>query len=285
MLTMVVLAAGMGSRFGGPKQLVPVGPSGESILDYNVHDALAGGFERVVIVTRPELADRVAALIERGPALGGADVVVTLQHVPAGRTKPWGTAEAVAAAAPHVDGAFAIANADDLYGAASFAALASHLAEHPQGGGAVGFRLGETVPAQGSVSRAVLATSAGIIRDLVEVHGIHRVGDGFAPATVDAVGRLGADTPVSMNLWGLPLEAMDRLNEAAAAFIALPESQRRGEVLLPDVVRSMVAAGLAIRVLETTDRWAGLTNPEDLAGVAAHAAATWPSPLWPTSSP
>ena len=271
-LTMVVLAAGMGSRFGGPKQLVPIGPAGECILDYNAHDAAQAGFDRIVVVTRPELEVEVAEVVERGVGRI-ADVRVVLQRIPAGRTKPLGTTDAVATAAAEVDGPFGVANADDLYGPRSFAVLRDHLGSQADVGANVGFRLGDTVPAVGSVSRALLQASAdGLVTEVAELHGIHRTPDGWDPA------GLTADTLVSMNLWGFPAATMADLTEARDRFAA---SGDPGEVFLPTEANALIAAGrLRVALLSTTETWAGLTNPDDITPVQAYAAARGDSPLW-----
>lgn len=271
----VVLAAGMGERFGGPKQLVAVGPAGECILAYNVHDLLAAGFARVAVVTRRELAGQVRAVLE--PA--GAAVTVVFQDVPPGRRKPWGTGEAVVAGARGVAGsaAVAVANADDLYGLASFAALHGQLCRDPVRATVVTFALGDSVPPAGPVSRAVLQVRDGRVRAIEEQHGIRRDGSGgFLP------GRLSAGTPVSMNLWGLPATVVETLEAWVRASV---DGVRRtapvdGEVLLPDGLRDQLRAGLEIVAVPSGSRWAGLTNPGDLQEVRAHAATHWESPLW-----
>lgn len=264
--TIVILAAGIGSRFGGPKQLVPVGPGGESILDYNIHDAVSAGFGRVVVVTRVELESEVEVVVNR--SAGGARAAVRLQRVPAGRSKPYGTADAVLAAARDVSGAFGVANADDLYGTGSFEALRRHLDDEPSSGAIVGFRLADTVPAEGSVSRALLAHDGNRISRVVEVHGIHRQAGGWQPAEVDGFGRLSDDALVSMNLLGLPAWVMDEIRGAVDAFIAAGAD---GEIYLPELVGGLVATGrLPVALLRSDEAWAGMTNPEDLELVRNH---------------
>lgn len=280
---MVVLAAGMGSRFGGPKQLVPVGPAGETILDYNAHDALAAGFDQLVVVTRAELEDDVHAVINGGAALR-APIHVVLQDVPVGRIKPLGTADAAASASKLVDGPFGVANADDLYGPGAFATLARSLRTSTSGtkyseGAVVGFPLETTVPSEGSVSRAVLRVDpAGMLTDLVEVHGVARTPAGWTPKSVPGIGPLSGSEHVSMNLWGLPHWVMDALALAVDEFDA-QDSDR--EIYLPEVLRDLVITGrLTVRMLRTEEPWAGMTNPEDIELVRQHASQRWPSPLW-----
>jgi len=264
--TMVILAAGMGSRFGGPKQLLPVGPNGETILDYNAHDAVAAGFGRIVIVTRAELHAEVSALVERGVGRV-AEAVVVLQHVPPGRTKPLGTCDAVLAAGPHVDGVFGVANADDLYGAGAFAAVGAAVSD--DGAAVLGLPLSSTVPREGAVSRAVLEVGADDrVLAIREVAGI----------TASSLASRADDAFVSMNLWGFPSSALDDLAEVARRFVPVDAT---AELFLPDVVGDLVGAGrLRVRLVPSPDPWTGMTNPGDVEAVRADACRRWPSPLW-----
>jgi len=284
-LTLILMAAGMGSRFGGPKQLTPVGPNGESILDYNAHDAAAADFDRVVVITRAELLDQVTERVDRGVGKVVPTEIV-LQQVPEGRSKPLGTAEAVSLAAPFVDGPFGVANSDDLYGAAAFRLLGDHLRDithrdDPDAPGAVvAYRLADTVPeGTGPVTRGVLSSRDGEHLDvIVEVHGVERAGDGWRPQEVEGIGRITGGEPVSANLWGLPAWAMDPMQEAVDDFV---ESGAEGEVYLPEVVGALVASGrLTVKLLPTPEPWCGMTNLEDLPLVREQAAARWRSPLW-----
>lgn len=275
-ISIVVLAAGMGSRFGGPKQLVPIGPSGESILDYNVFDAVEAGFDRVVVVTRPELQPQVEEVVERATQ-GRAETAITLQRIPEGRSKPYGTADAVLSAAPHIDGPFGVANADDLYGSGSFSAVVDALRADDTSAGIVGFALDETVPIEGKVSRGLLKHDGQLIERVVETHGIHRVEGGWAPAEADGFGPLTGETLASMNLLGLPHRVFVELQEAVDQFVA---DGAEGEVYLPEVVGAMLERGeLQVKLLRTDERWAGMTNPEDLEVVKAYARKRKTSPL------
>jgi dTDP-glucose pyrophosphorylase len=274
--TLIVLAGGMGSRFGGPKQLVPVGPGGESILEYNVHNAVAAGFKRVVVVTRAELVERVKATA--GRASGDADFAITLQHVPEGREKPYGTAEAVWTAAEHVDDAFCVANADDLYGPAAFQSLFAHASQNDVDGAIVGFRLSDTVPADGTVTRGLLRHDDGEVKAIMEIRGIGRDGDGWLPKSVDGIGALTGRELISTQLLSLPSRVMARIGEAVDEFVS---SGDEGEVLLPEVIGSLLASGeLRVRLLGGGDEWAGMTNPEDLETVRGYVRQRWPAPLF-----
>jgi dTDP-glucose pyrophosphorylase len=274
--TLIVLAAGMGSRFGGPKQLVPVGPGGESILEYNVHNAVAAGFRRVVVVTRDELVDQVQATA--GRAAGDAEFAITLQRVPEGRTKPYGTAEAVSTAAAHVDDAFAVANADDLYGPSAFASLYAHASTNNTDGAIVGFRLSDTVPAEGAVTRGLLLHEGGEVKAIVETRGITRDGTGWLPKAVDGIGPLTGSELISTQLLSLPSRVMPLIQKTVDAFVGSGDD---GEVLLPDVIGSLLEQGdLRVLLLGGGDEWAGMTNPEDLETVREYVRQRWPSPLF-----
>ncbi|MGI8791927.1 MAG: nucleotidyltransferase family protein [Acidimicrobiales bacterium] len=275
-VTVVLLAAGMGRRFGGPKQLVPVGPAGESILDYNAFDAVTAGCDRLVVVTRPELEAEVRNVLDRSVG-ERAEIAVALQRIAPGRAKPYGTAEAVVVAAPHIDGPFGVANADDLYGPGSFAALVDHLQGVPSAAAVVGFALRDTVPSSGSVTRAFLDHRDGLVRRMRETHGIERVRDGWHPAEVAGIGAVAGDELVSMNLLGLPYRVLGVLRAAVEAFV---ESGAEGEVYLPEVVDDLLQQGaLEMRLLSTIETWVGMTNPEDLDLVEEHARARTTSPL------
>jgi dTDP-glucose pyrophosphorylase len=274
--TLIVLAAGMGSRFGGPKQLVPVGPGDESILEYNVHNAVAAGFRRVVVVTRAELVEAVKATA--GRAAGDAEFAITLQRVAEGRTKPYGTAEAVWTAASYVDDAFCVANADDLYGPAAFKSLYAHASQNDADGAIVGFRLSDTVPADGAVTRGLLVHDADEVKAIRETRGISRAGDLWLPETVEGFGALTGNEKISTQLLSLPSRVMVRIGGLVESFIA---SGDPGELLLPDVIGGLLENGeLRVLLLGGGDEWAGMTNPEDLATVREYIRQRWPSPLF-----
>jgi NDP-sugar pyrophosphorylase family protein len=293
--TLVVLAAGMGSRFGGPKQLEPVGPGGATLMDYAVYDAVRCGFRKVVFVIRPELATtftaavlpRFAGRIAVGLALQTAALPPGFQR-PAGRTKPWGTAHAVLAAAGVVREPFAVVNADDFYGAAAYATIAAFLGEPRDGGppayALAGFPLARTVSAAGSVNRAVCGVSAdGWLTSVTEVLNI--VADpagGFRGEDHGAVRRYGGTEPVSMNLWAFTPDVFPQLEAGFASFLSDPDGLERREYLIPTLMQQLVARGAArVRVLPTDSPWTGITHPADRAVVEARLAALVAAGVYP----
>ncbi|HWO89356.1 MAG TPA: NTP transferase domain-containing protein [Gemmatimonadales bacterium] len=279
-LSLVVLAAGLGTRFGGLKQLEPVGPRGETLLDYTVHDAMRAGFKRVVFVIRQGMVRDFHPFASR--FRGPLEIKLAFQHLedaPPGvniraRRAPWGTAHAVLAAAPHVSGTFAVVNADDFYGHEAFREAAAFLQRRPGGRvtwGLVGYPLDETLSASGPVNRAVCRVDAdGWLLDLVE----RRV-DGSDAGRGDVV---------SMNFWCFTQDLFTLLREGFDEFA--PRAGPEHEYLLPNAVRQALQAGLArVKVLRADSRWLGLTHPSDVAGVSAalrNLAGTgaYPDPLW-----
>jgi hypothetical protein len=296
-LTLVVLAAGMGSRYGGLKQIDPMGPTGETVLDYTVHDAVRAGFGRVLFVIRRNFeAAFKAAMGERFAAKAKVDYAFQELNmlpdgcaVPEGREKPWGTGHAVWCARGGLDGPFAVVNADDFYGADSLRRLADFL-RASSGGSAddaetptyamVGFPLGNTLSENGAVSRGVCTIGAnGFLADIEE----HR---GILASDVGMGRRYDVTTPVSMNCWGFDARTFVPLLDAAwRDFAAAHGREPKAEFYLPTALNAMVRAGTArVRVLPTTDNWFGVTYREDkprvqaaLAGLVA--AGVYPSPL------
>ena len=243
----VVLAAGLGTRFGGIKQLAAVGPNGEAIMDVLLSRAAASGFEDAVVVIRPEIERAVTAhFVAYRPAIA---VRLVHQSVPEGRDKPLGTADAVLQCRGAINGPFAVVNADDLYPQRAFELLAAHLSSSSEHG-LIAFRLRNTVISDRPVSRALLSFDevTGQLRSIDERHHIE-------PATV-------SDDPwVSMNMWGFQPSIMDDLARAVAQFLA---SDASGEVLLPDVAARLSASGTALRVIQCEERCIGVTYAEDV---------------------
>jgi UTP-glucose-1-phosphate uridylyltransferase len=274
-LTLLVLAAGMGSRFGGLKQIEPVGPNGETILDYATFDAMRAGFERVVFVIRQEFAalfqEQIGA--KYSGSIQVAYVYQSSEALPDGATflakreKPWGTGHAVWCARDAIGENFAVINADDFYGADSFARLAGFLRQARGSQFAmVGFELAKTLSEHGAVSRGICTVAEdGRLRSVVERQGIER----------SEVGRkreyLGSEI-VSMNCWGFTPDIFPALEEQFKNFLVLskaaPEAQR--EFYLPAAVSDLVARGHAtVKVLPTESSWFGITYREDKVHVKA----------------
>lgn len=262
---MLILAAGLGSRFGGDKQLVAVGSSGEAFLDYAIRDALDAGVEQIIVVTRTELDQ---PLREHLSVQHPAELPLIVVHQDAFgplRNKPWGTGHAVLSAANHLTGPTVILNADDYYGRRCIESMVRELANSDVSSGVLlAFELGRTLPESGEVSRAVCEIGDGKwLRGLVETHGIRREADGFAAGTPSR--RLEFTTPVSMNLWGLPAHAIEHLSSQWATFYAKYSDDPVAEFLLPTALDEQLADGrLEIEVVFTDEQWVGVTNRDDL---------------------
>jgi hypothetical protein len=267
----------MGSRFGGPKQIAPIGPGGSALIDYAARDAVAAGFGRLVLIVRGEIIEAVERHIEdHWPGEVRPEYVrqdlepAAVAAVAAGRAKPLGTAHALIAAADRLDGPFGVANADDLYGASAFAMLAGHLA----GGGGhtlVGYRLANTLLGDRPVNRALCAVDAdGNVTGIVE--GAVNVGDGeltWRPigAPEDEARPMKGDEPVSMNLWGFTPEILPVLTEAFADYKASGAIEAGAELFLPNVVgENLRSAGgeVDVTMLVSDDRCLGVTHPDDV---------------------
>jgi len=289
---LVILAAGVGSRYGGPKQIEPVGPAGATLLDYSIYDARRAGFGTVVVVTRPELAtafDRIDATV----AIQRLDDIPAGLTMPAARTKPWGTGHAVLAAATAVRSPFAVVNADDFYGRDAFARAAEfldagHGGEAPGSFAIIAYPLCDTLSAAGGVNRAVCrADGDGWLETVEEVVDIRRLDDGTYQGT-DAHGRpvrLSGDALVSMNLWAFTPAVFTVLRHGFAEFLR-QAGAGQGEFLISHAIRDAVRRGEArVRLLGTRARWLGVTYPDDRPRVAAVlrqlvAAGEYPERLW-----
>lgn len=298
---LVVMAAGMGSRYGGLKQMDPVGANGEVILDYSVFDARRAGFETVVFIIKHEIEDdfkakigsRIEPYMNVRYAYQDLNDLPEGYSVPEGRVKPWGTSQAVLAARDIIDAPFAVINSDDYYGVECFRKLYDYLSQPHKAGEycMVGYLLRNTVTDNGSVARGVCEADANgkLItineRTRIEKHpgGIHFTEDDGASWT-----ELGEDTLVSMNMWGFQPDLIGEMVKRFPAFLdnALKTNPMKGEYLLPNVVRDLLAEGSAtVDVLSTPDKWYGVTYHEDKAGVVAAMAqkaadGIYPTPLW-----
>ena len=297
--TLLVLAAGMGSRYGGLKQIDPMGPAGETLLDYSVFDALRAGFGRAVFVIRPdfEAAFRDRVLARFAGRIETALAFQTLDHLPAGfavppgREKPWGTTHAILCARGVVNEPFAMINADDFYGRDSFAVLGQRLAVLAPDSTAycmVGFTLAGTLSAHGTVARGVCRTDErGFLADIQELSGVGRsVGGAIRGAgSAGPVDLTGAE-PVSMNMWGFTPRVFPQLEQIFRGFLGTHGSELSSECYIPTSVGALVQAGQATcEVLPTTATWFGATYAADKAAVQASlralvAAGEYPVSLW-----
>lgn len=295
-LSLLVLAAGMGSRFGGLKQIDPLGPAGETIIDYSVYDALRAGFDKVVFVIRREIEapfrESVGARFEQRVQV--SYVFQELDYLPGGfmpppnRRKPWGTGHAVLMAADVIDGPFAAINADDFYGMHSFQMLGRHL----QGGGEdyamVGFVLRNTLSEFGQVSRGVCrAGVSGWLEEVTEITNIEK--DGSGARFADAFGRkqpLTGGEIVSMNMWGFTPGIFEHLRRHLVSFLEQRRTDEKAEFFIPSVVNALVASGQTrVKVLRTPDSWFGVTYAEDRPHAVENISALirrgdYPSQLW-----
>ena len=285
---LVVMAAGMGSRYGGLKQLDPIDDNGHVILDYSVYDARRAGFETVVFVIKPEIEEdfralvgsRIEKVMEVKYVFQRADDLPEGYAVPEGRAKPWGTAQAVLAARDVVDGPFAVINADDYYGPEGFEEIYNYLLHHPDTPGMyeyamVGYLLKNTVTEHGSVARGVCTeTASGYLHSVVERTKIIQ-GDRCPQYTEDdgqSWNDLCEDDIVSMNLWGFQKSYLQEAWAGFPAFLdkALAENPLKAEYFLPAVVSSLLSQHKArVKVLRSNDRWYGVTYKEDKPGVMA----------------
>ena len=297
--TLLVLAAGMGSRYGGLKQIDPMGPSGETILDYSVFDALRAGFGKVVFIIRPDferdfrerVAARFAAKVEVDFAFQTIDRLPAGFSPPAGREKPWGTTHAILCAREQVRTPFAVINADDFYGRHSYAVLGADLASMKSDStdySMVGFTLKNTLSDHGTVARGVCRTGLdGRLTDIRELTKISRKGQGAEHRGDDGeVVPLTGEEPVSMNMWGFAPSIFPLLEEDFRAFLAAKGSELKSESYIPITVGSLIRGSKAsCRVLRTDSAWFGVTYREDKPKVQASIQALvsggdYPHSLW-----
>ena len=274
--TLFILAAGMGSRYGGLKQIDALGPSGEAILDYSVFDALRAGFGKIVFVIRKDFEDdfRRVVLSKYEGKVQCEVCFQSVDKVPAGysynpeRTKPWGTNHAVLMGKDLIHEPFAVINADDFYGKESFQVLADYLksVEGTEGKYCmVGYRVCNTLSENGSVSRGVCSTDAnGYLTDVVERTKIENKNGKIVYTENDVDTELAPNTPVSMNMWGFTPEYFRYTEEGFKAFLAEKGQELKSEFYIPTLVNQMIVDGKATcKVLDTPSKWFGVTYSED----------------------
>lgn len=299
---LLVMAAGMGSRYGGLKQLDPLGPAGEILLDYSVFDAMRAGFSQVIFVIRRDFEARFDDLV-RHKLKGRIDYAYAYQELddlpagyqlPPGRVKPWGTGHAVLAARHLIQGPLAVINADDYYGPQAYQAIYDFLSQEDRGGlpqlGLCTWRLGDTLSPHGQVSRGVCQVQGDRLVRIDEIEGIEPRGQGviYRQDQGQGYGELDADLPVSMNFWGFPATFLDIL---AGDFHEFLEREAKldpltAEYPLPVLVgRAMAGGAIEVTAMPVRDAWYGVTNQEDRPRVTGALAAMsesglYPSPLW-----
>ena len=281
---LVIMAAGMGSRYGGLKQIDPVDEQGNKIIDFGIYDAIRAGFEKVIFVIRREheadfracISDRIKDAIRIEFAFQDLDAIPDGCSVPKGRQKPWGTGHAVLSAKHLINGPFAVINADDFYGRDAYKLIYDYLVSHEDGDkyryAMVGYALKNTLTENGSVSRGVCETDENdYLTDIVERTSVMHTKDGIA-YTEDGANfiPISGDSTVSMNLWGFGSSFLHETQERFVSFFReeVPKNPLKAELYLPFIVDELIKEKKAeVKVLKSLDKWFGVTYQEDKAFV------------------
>ncbi len=290
--TLLVLAAGMGSRYGGLKQIDSIGPNGETIIDYSVYDAIKAGFGKVVFVIRKDIETEFKAVvgsrysdkIKVEYAFQDGNDLPEGFTVPEGREKPWGTAHAVRAARKVVKEPFVIINGDDFYGADAYKTVASYLQDNEKQACMVGYKLGKTLSSNGSVSRGICKTDEDdCLIEAIETHGIEKKSGDI----VDEEGnKLNSDDIASMNFWAANPEIFAVIEEMFIDFLKEKGQEMKSEFYIPSIFTHLINnLNQKVKVLKNDSSWYGVTYREDKAEVQAAIAdmvkaGDYPSPLW-----
>lgn len=263
---LLIMAAGMGSRFGGLKQAAPIGANGEMIIDYSVHDAKKAGFEKAVIVIRKDIESdfraaagkRIEKMIDTEYVFQEKDSLPYGYSLNPGRIKPWGTGHAVLCAKDAIKNPFLVINADDYYGQSVYKTMYDYLTKN-DGMCMAGFKLGNTLSENGTVSRGICTVKDGCLSDVEEMTDISK------DSGIDS------DTIVSMNMWGLDIDFFPYLEKEFKAFLDKNLNEPKTEFFLPSVINKRIKEeNKAVRVLETPEKWYGVTYREDAPAVHEH---------------
>lgn len=296
---LVIMAAGLGSRYGGLKQIDPVDDQGQLIIDYSIYDAMLAGFEKVICIIKPEteadfreaIGNRIAPFVDLHYAYQRLTYLPAGYSVPQGRTKPWGTAHAVLCAAEQIDAPFVVINADDFYGRTAFIQMAKFLAQPHQDNehAMIGYAIGNTLTDNGHVARGVCRVENGMLAEITErTYIVPRQGGAAYSEDGKSFTFLPDDTIVSMNFWGFQPSILSEIETRFAAFLAraLPENPLKCEYFLPLIPNQLLYEGKAtVAVLPTQEKWYGVTYHEDMERVRAAFASMrqgsyYPDMLW-----
>jgi len=296
--TLLIMAAGMGSRYGGLKQIDAMGPSGEILMEYSVYDALQAGFHQVVFVIKEgmqhsfhkNIGSRLSSHIEVDYAVQSLDSLPEGFSLPEGRMKPWGTSHAILSAAEKIKNPFVVLNADDFYGREAFSVMARFLDYLPDQGfhaAMVGYPIDKTLSENGSVTRAICQTEKGYLHDIVEIQNISRTLQGQIEYQVQQkVRQLQGSELCSMNIWGFTPHLFDYLREDFIRFLKEKGGESTSEWLIPESVGDIIRKGIAqVKVLQSSDSWFGVTYPDDKALVISRISdlvsrGQYPTPLF-----
>ena len=268
-ITLLVMAAGMGSRYGGLKQLDEVGPSGETIIDYSVFDAIKAGFSKVVFIIRKDFEDEFKTKISNkfSNDIQVEFVFQDIHQLPTGfslpedRIKPWGTGHAILCASNFIDGPFNAINADDYYGRESFKTIADYYNNGNDSFSMVAFKLKKTLSDFGSVTRGLCTVNNDKLINVVETENLVKSGSGI---TSNSDLDLNGDEPVSMNMWGFTPAIFDYLNEMFEVFLSKNIHDIKSEFLIPSVINDLINSGdELVQVLYSKSSWFGVTFKED----------------------
>ncbi len=286
-ITLLIMAAGMGSRYGGLKQLDPVGPSGETIIDYSVYDAIRAGFNKVVFIIRKDfeedfrskITDKYTGKIRVEFAFQDLDHLPEGFSCPQGRVKPWGTGHAILTASELINEPFVAINGDDFYGLESFKIVADYYQNKNATYSMVAFQLDKTLSEFGGVTRGLCTVKDGLLDTVVETGELKRLESGVSS---DRDIQLDGSEPVSMNVWGFTPDLFDHLEAMFVDFLNKEGDEMKSEYLIPTVVNNLIRSGEKnIHVLRTGSKWFGVTYKEDKPFVTQQVQALVDSAVYP----